>query len=448
MKVAGIIAEYNPFHNGHKYHLDKAREMTGADYCIVVMSGNYTQRGEPALMDKYLRTRSALENGADLVLELPVCHACASAPGFADGAVSLLQSLGVVDCLVFGSESGSTSLLQEAAAVLASEPPLYHQTLKCLLRSGLSYPSAQSDALLYYLQSADSDSISLDKLHPQELSALLSSANNLLGIAYCRSLLSFQSSILPVAILREGSSYSDSALPEEEPEAAPALKNQKGHATNGRKMKRATGSALAIRATLKTAGTPDCIRPYVPDNVYTLMQKEYHKRFPVFPDMLSQMLHYKLLSHAADGSGFSDYLDVSPDLSDRILRHLPEYRSFSSFCLLLKTKELTYTRISRCLLHIFLDIKKSALETSRHSSASYARILGFQSQSAPLLTAIKANTSIPLVSKLADAGKVLSEDALHILKKDVQAAHLYNALILHAYETRLPDETRRQIIRI
>ncbi len=148
MKVAGIIAEYNPFHNGHKYHLDKAREMTGADYCIVVMSGNYTQRGEPALMDKYLRTRSALENGADLVLELPVCHACASAPGFADGAVSLLQSLGVVDCLVFGSESGSTSLLQEAAAVLASEPPLYHQTLKCLLRSGLSYPSAQSDALL------------------------------------------------------------------------------------------------------------------------------------------------------------------------------------------------------------------------------------------------------------------------------------------------------------
>lgn len=451
MKVTGIIAEYNPFHNGHKYHLDKAREITGADYCIVVMSGNYTQRGEPALMDKYLRTRSALENGADLVLELPLCHACASAPGFADGAVSLLENLGVVDYLVFGSESGNTSLLQEAASVLSSEPPSYRQTLKRLLRSGLSYPSAQSDALLSYLRFADTDSTALHKIHSLELSSLLSSSNNLLGIAYCRSLLSFKSSILPVTILRNGSSYSDSALPEETPAAARKPDTSKGSSENGQEIKRTTASALAIRTALQTVQTPDCtesIRPYIPDSVYDLMRKEYHKCFPVFPDMLSQMLHYKLLSQADSGAGFSDYLDVSPDLSDRILRHLSEYRNFSSFCLLLKTKELTYTRISRCLLHIFLDIRKSDPENSGKNGASYARILGFQSRSVPLLTAIKANASIPLISKLADAGKILPEDALHRLKKDVQSAHLYNALILHAYGTRLPDETRRQIIRV
>lgn len=437
MKVTGIIAEYNPFHNGHKYHLDKAREITGADYCIVVMSGNYTQRGEPALMDKYLRTRAALENGADLVLELPLCHACASAPGFADGAVSLLENLGVVDYLVFGSESGSASLLQEAASVLSSEPPSYRQTLKRLLRSGIPYPSAQSDALLSYLRFADTGSTALHKIHPRELSSLLSSSNNLLGIAYCRSLLSFKSGILPVTILRNGSSYSDSALPRETPAAANKPDT--------------SASALAIRTALQTAQTPDCmesVRPYLPDTVYTLMRKEYHKCFPVFPDMLSQMLHYKLLSQADSGAGFSDYLDVSPDLSDRILRRLSEYRGFSSFCLLLKTKELTYTRISRCLLHIFLDIRKSDSESSGKNGASYARILGFQSRSVPLLTAIKANASIPLISKLADAGKILPEDALHRLKKDVQSAHVYNALILHAYGTRLPDETRRQIIRI
>lgn len=417
MKVAGIIAEYNPFHNGHRYHLDQAREVTGADYCIVVMSGNFTQRGEPALMDKYLRTRMALENGADLVLELPVSSACASASGFADGAVTLLHRLGVVDFLVFGSECGDVSLLKEAASILAAEPANYKKMLKNLLRAGQSYPAARSAALLSYLQEETVNS-RLYLEHPTSISTLLSSPNNILGIEYCKSLTGCNSSTEPVTIRRSGGQYLDSDL------------------SGGDK-----SSALAIRNACLRDGFPGNIWPYVPENVYDLMEQEYGKTFPVVPETLSQMLHYKLLTEVENG--FSGYLDITPDLSDRIRKYIPEYQGFTSFCQLLKSKDMTYTRISRCLLHILLQIPADI-----PVAASYAKILGFRTDATPLLTAIKANTAVPLISKLADADRLLDEAALQQLKKDVLSTRIYHALVLQACGTRLPDETRTPIVRI
>lgn len=408
MKVAAIIAEYNPFHNGHKYHIEKIRQLTGADFCLIVMSGNFTQRGEPAVMDKYMRTEMALANGADLVLELPVCFSCASSPYFAQGAVSILEQLGVVDYLAFGSECGQIAPLENTAAILAQNPPAYAETLQEGLKAGLPFPAAQSQALARL---------------EQGLSHILAFPNNLLGVEYCKCLLSGNSAIQPVTIPRTGSGYNDSRIQGD------------------------YGSALAIRKALETGAPLQTIRSCVPDTVFAILEASYRKKFPVLPDMLSQMLHYKLL--AQEDAGFTSYLDISEDLSRRICRQIPAYENFGSFCSLLKTKELTYTRISRSLLHILLDIRKEdPVYDGPEEETSYARILGFRQAAAPLLTAIRTNSRVPLISKLADAHNYLKEPAMNRLSKDIRAAHLYNALVFHAYGTKLPVEMRRQILRM
>ncbi len=418
MKTVGIIAEYNPLHNGHKYHMETIRKITNADYCIVVMSGNFTQRGEPALMDKYVRAKMALECGADLVLELPVCYACASAPYFATGAVTLLDKLGVTDFIGFGSECGDVSVIQKIAETLTQEPTLYTKQLKMHLKAGLSYPSAQEKALIDFFGQSHTDNL----LYTQNL---LSSPNNILGIEYCKALYSRHSKIRPLTIARQGGGYSDAALQQE------------------------NSSALAIRNAFHAISAKDFhnLSTHVPDYVFTQMESDYRKTFPIFPDMLSSLLHYRLLLD--NENGFSEYLDISEELSDRICNMLPDYKSFSSFCALLKSKDLTYTRISRSLLHILLNIRKTDMAKYQANDwIFYGRILGFKKESTPLLSAIKANADIPLISKLADARKYLNDTAMKQLKKDIQAAHIYNTFIQYTYGTKLPVEMQRQIIRI
>ena len=139
MRTVGIIAEYNPFHNGHAYQIRKAKELTNADYCVVVMSGDFVQRGAPALMDKYLRTECALRNGADLILELPVCFALSSAETFARGAITLLDRLGIVDAVCFGSECGDINVLRDFAKELLCETPVFKETLAREMREGHTY---------------------------------------------------------------------------------------------------------------------------------------------------------------------------------------------------------------------------------------------------------------------------------------------------------------------
>lgn len=185
MKVNGIIAEYNPFHNGHSYHLNTAEEQNNADYTIIAMSGNFMQRGEPALIDKYKRAEMALRNGADLVLELPAYYSASSAEYFAIGAVTLLDKLGVVDYLCFGSECGEINILTRIAEIIATEPEKYTNTLRHYMREGLSFPTARTTALLEY-------DPSLSNYHD-----VLSSPNNILGMEYIKALILRKSSMQP-----------------------------------------------------------------------------------------------------------------------------------------------------------------------------------------------------------------------------------------------------------
>ncbi|MCM1057677.1 MAG: nucleotidyltransferase [Firmicutes bacterium] len=388
MKVNGIIAEYNPFHNGHKYHLEESKRLTGADYSVVVISGNFIQRGDPALVDKHTRTEMALKNGADLVLELPTLYSASSAEYFATGAVSLLDKLGVVTHLCFGSECGDTVLLRQIAAILREEPADFKAELKAKMKQGLSYPSARNSALIHHCPSL------------AESSKIFSSPNNILAIEYIKAILNQDSKMEPVTIRRLGAEYHDPAP-------------RSGYC-----------SALAIRQALSDGRGLSSVAHYMPDSARELLSERLVLGRGICANDFSSALYYKLLSEKE--SGFDRYLDVSTDLSNRICKHLTEYKNFDDFCDLLKTKELTFTRISRCLLHILLNLTKEDMAVcSELEHTPYARILGFRRDAEDLLTAIREQASIPLVTKLADAEKLLPTDTYLMLKQDIQISQLY-----------------------
>ena len=209
MKVVGIIAEYNPFHRGHEYQIRYAKETLGADYVVIAMSGDFVQRGAPALMEKHVRAEMALLGGADLVLEMPLQTATASAEGFAAGGVSLLDGLGVIDELCFGSECGDTEILMDVAEILVKEPSEYRNLLQQNLRAGMSFPAARSSALIGYIQEKIASGLNTLGTSSEHIEFVLSSPNNILGIEYCKALLRLNSRIIPHALLRKGSGYHD-----------------------------------------------------------------------------------------------------------------------------------------------------------------------------------------------------------------------------------------------
>ncbi|MCM1267539.1 MAG: nucleotidyltransferase [Bacteroidales bacterium] len=415
MKTVGIIAEYNPFHNGHAYHIRKAKELTGADYCIVVMSGDFVQRGTPALMDKHLRTSCALANGADLVLELPVCYAVSSAEYFARGAAALLDRLGVVDSLCFGSECGDIDILMQFAKELLHETPVFKRELSRSLRMGHSYPQARNAAL------------EASAPHLTAHLNALSTPNNILGIEYCKAILSAESRIAPCTIKRAGGSYHDNSLESD------------------------FCSAQAIRESLQQPKIPDSVIRQVPASANKIAAQAYMKSYPIFANDISPLVHYSLLS--GEAAGFTGYPDIDKELSDRIRKKLPKYHDFESFCELLKSKNRTYVRISRSLLHILLDIRKEDFDRYQtEGPVFYARILGFRENAAPLLSALKEKSQIPLLSKLADAEKQLAPTALSMLEKDIYASHVYQSIVRHKFPdtTPFPEicEQKRQIIKM
>lgn len=392
MKVNGIIAEYNPFHNGHLYQLEKSLAQNNADFTVIVMSGNFVQRGAPALLDKHARTEMALKNGADLVLELPALYATASAEYFATGAVSLLDKLGVVTNLCFGSESGDIDLLMSIADILSNESEAYSATLKRFLRQGFSYPNARNWALVQHYP------------HLNEHQKVFSSPNNILGIEYCKAILLRQSKMTPFTVKRTGSDY------------------------HSRETDLHTCSALAIRQALFERGNVNQICSHMPESAGEILISHLTKTALIHSNDFSSLLYYKLLMEKENG--YEKYLDVSADLSDRISNRLTEFINYEDFCDLLKTKDMTHTRISRCLLHILLNITNEDMAFGKSLDyVPYARVLGFRKDSTALLSAIKEHSSIPMITKLADAEKILDETAYQLLKKDILTSEIYQAAV-------------------
>lgn len=409
MKVNGIIAEYNPFHNGHKYNLDQVKKETGADYTIIVLSGNFTQRGEPALIDKFVRARMAMENGADLVVELPISHAASSAEYFARGGVSILNKMNVVDFLCFGSECGDAKVLTEIAEILLEEPEKFSKDLRSAQRAGLSYPAARNRALVNYRPALAQNE------------AVMTSPNNILGIEYIKALLQMKSRIQPITIRRAGSDYHD------------------------RRFGSNFCSALALRQAILSGQELESLTSQMPASAYELLKKTLAKTPAVCTDDFSNMLLYKLLSEQE--MSYDRYLDVSSDLSDRIHNNLKKFSGYSKFCNLLKTKNMTYTRISRCLLHIMLDMKdEEKLSYGTLGEVPYARVLGFRREAQPLLTQIKERTEIPLITKLADATNLLSPQAYALLAQDLRRGSMYESVAAMKSGRAAKDEKEMPIV--
>lgn len=400
MKIVGLITEYNPFHNGHKYHIDKAKELTGADAVIVVMSGDFVQRGIPAIMPKHLRAKAALEEGASLVLELPVCYATGSAEFFAYGAVSLLHNLGCVNAICFGSECGNMDVLESLAKIISEEPEEYKTFLNKYLKEGNSFPLARQKAMKDYM---DSD----------EMDTILSEPNNILGIEYLKALYRLKSNMKPYTIQRISSHYHNTDLQE------------------------SFSSASAIRRELKDCALLN-LHGQIPDSCIAIMKDAYQSRYPVYANDFSLLLKYKLLGETKDS--LAAYADVSEELANRIINRINDYINFDQFCALLKTREITYSRISRALIHILLDIRKTD-----YQEIEYARILGFRKEDARVLSLIKSSGFATLISKLTTID-MLSDQAQEMIKKDIFAADLYESVVTEKFKTTFKNEYQQQII--
>lgn len=411
MKITGIIAEYNPFHNGHLYQIRKAKEITGADYIIVVMSGNHMQRGTPALIDKYSRAKMALSGGADMVIELPTCYATASAEYFAMGAISILNQLGCVDSVCFGSESGDITMLSKIAHALVDESEDFVQSLKTKLKNGDTYPVARNAALAETINGFTT------------FDTILGFPNNILGIEYIKAIIRQNSSIKPYTNTRIGSDYHSYKLAEN------------------------FSSAISIRQSLSLQDNLDMIQSQIPALAFDIMKEDFHKTFPVYASDFSSMIKFKLLKER--GQGFTQYFDVTQAISDKLEKEMFSMQSFDDFCDILKSKDITYARISRCLSHILLDIKAEDVQLFKEYGITfYARVLGFNSKADALTKTLKSHTSIPLITKTTTASSQLYPIGQRQFEQDIQASHIYECIAGTKYHAGMRDEYRRQVIKI
>lgn len=448
MKVTGLITEYNPFHNGHKYHIEETRRLTGADYIIAVMSGDFVQRGTPAMIDKYSRARMALLNGVDLIFELPVCYAAGSAEYFAHGAVSLLHGLGIVDSLCFGSEEGDISLLAKAAKLLIDANDSFSDDIRVFLREGLSYPAARQKALLR----------DLDMQHASDEEALhrtFTEPNNILGIEYLKALNTFSSDITPVTIKRRAAHYHDKRLYENTPSKSAGNRTADRSESYAELYESSAlagiSSATAIRRAVldnsPEAGCPSLssIKQSVPHNVYQMLNDLYQKTFPITEETFSSIIKYKLLSE--DCSTLACYADISKDLADR-MKNLSDYNmSISALADSLKTRNITRTRINRALLHLLLGIRSEDLaEYSSNGYCAYARVLGFRKEASHLLRKIESVGQIPVITRVSKAREQLNATGQKMLSMDLFATHLYNQAVYEQYKTMLENEYKHGLV--
>ncbi len=417
MKIVGIVAEYNPFHNGHKYHIEQAKKQTGADLVVVVMSGNFVQRGAPAIIDKYVRTKTAIESGADIVFELPVIFSTASAEHFALGAISLLDKLGVVDYLCFGSETGDIEALTSVAQYLLLNKEKFNKDINKYMKNGITFPKARHKALKENNPNLDDN--------------IISSPNNILGIEYIKALLSLNSNIKPVTINRKEAQYHEESL---------NVSN-----LNVSKVVKHISSATSIRKSITDNSSIDITKSHMPITNYRLLKSQYNKTFPINTNDYSLLLKYKLLQESSES--LTSYIDISPDLSNRLKNTSFNNHNFDSYAKEIKTKQWTLTRINRSLIHILLNLKTENINLySKNNYIQYARVLGSSKSSTRLLKVVKEAADTPIITKVSDALYEIPAIGLQMLQEDIFAADLYNLVVEEKFHTTIKNEFLQGII--
>lgn len=401
MKAVGLVTEYNPFHNGHLYHLNKAMELTGADISVAVMSGDFVQRGEPAVLDKYTRTSMALNSGVNLVVELPVNYAVSSAESFAAGALKVLDYV-KADSIAFGSESGDIERLSKLAHILCDNEDTLYKEISKYTANGISYAAARQKVV--------------EKLTDKDTAAMLTSSNNILAVEYLKAIIKNNYAIKPYTVQRQGDSYNDTDIRSE------------------------YASATALRENLKA----DNISEYIPVKAGLILSSNTNY---IYPDDITEVLFTRLLdilfASNYDKNVFIEnvmqYPDVNKEIAgrlyksamDMITRTVPQRSeskdnwafSFGSLCEHIKTKEVPLSRIKRALVRITLGLDKKHME--KYANEPYIRVLGFDKKGQEYLSYIRKTVEVPLITKTADYKEMLLDD--------IHAANIYNMMVAGKY---------------
>lgn len=409
MKVVGLITEYNPFHKGHLFHMNEAKKISNADFSVAIMSGNFVQRGDPSVVDKWTRTKIALENGVDVVIELPVYYSTSSAEFFALSSISLLESTGIVDSVCFGSELGDLEKLDKIASILANEPKKYKMLLNQYLDKGFNFPKARSLALENYM--------------PEIPREIINTPNNILGIEYLKALKRINSKIIPYTILRMGANYHDkrSSLP--------------------------IASATAIRDVLKESkNANESLEKLLPKASYLEFRKAIDRKItPIFPEDFFPLLQYKLLT--TNPKELVNILDITEGFENRIHSTIHQGESMEEFLELLETKRYTRTRINRALFHILLDIKKKPFHIFNNNGyAQYIKILGFRKEAQVLMKEMKNKSSIPIITNVKKSEKNLTSLQKSMLEADIKSTNIYNTVVLSKYNKKAKNDYTQSTI--
>ena len=389
MNICGIIAEYNPFHNGHLHHIEETKKITGCDAVIAIMSGNFIQRGVPALFDKWTRTKMALKNGIDLVIELPLYYATSSAEYFAQGCISLLDGLGVVNNLSFGSNTDDIDTLKRIANVLYLEPEKYKKMLESELKRGTSYPMARSNALKNFLKK---------EYDVKYIADILMDPNNILGIEYLKALLVSNSQIKPVSVLRKGGDYHS--------------KTVVNHIC----------SATAIRELLEKNDLKT-VADVMPETSFEILNREIiNGRAPMFLHNFESEILYSLRKNSSEE--LCTIADVTEGLENLLKKASSEGMELEELIDIVKTKRYTRTRIQRILLHTLLDIKKDEIENYKYNP-QYVRVLGFTSNGEKVLSQISNNSNLPIITSPSKYIKNATPIGKMMLEKDILGTNIY-----------------------
>ena len=403
MKACGIVAEYNPLHTGHVYQMNKARQISQADCIIVVMSGNFVQRGEPAVIDKYARTRASLKAGADIVIELPVYYALSSAENFARGAVLTLNEMKAAS-ICFGAETDNADRLAKISNAIISESPEYKAILNKALAEGLSYPAARQTALLEYLP---------------ECKNIISGSNNILAIEYIKAILGNNLNMTYYPVLREGAGYNDDTDNAE------------------------FASAFGIRKMLMS-DEHDRLKTYLTPVMYEEISNS--KNCPLFPDDFSNIFNHKMLflkqqcniNHTDFAEKLAEYEDITAELANRFAAAFTGRDNIAEFAMKVKSKNIVYSRICRCIMHIILEIRKSMSDF--YNNIPYIRLLGFNKTGQLYLGSIKKELDVPFITKAADYKNELIFD--------LACSDIYTQAVYEKYGYVMKNELQQNIIRI
>lgn len=389
MNVCGIIAEYNPFHNGHLYHIEETKKKSDCDAIVCIMSGNFIQRGVPAIFDKWIRTKMALQGGVDLVIELPTYYATSSAEYFAQGSIALMDGLGVINHISFGSDTEDIDALKRIANVVYLEPDNYKKMLNSELKRGVSFPLARSNALKNFLKK---------EYDAKYISDILMNPNNILGIEYLKALLVSNSQIKPMLIKRIGGNYHSTDI----------IGN--------------IASATAIRELLEKNNLKT-VEEVIPKDSFEILNEEIiNGRAPMFLNHFEREILYTL--RRCSVKDLSLIADVTEGLENLLKKSSVDGMELEEIIGIIKSKRYTRTRIQRILLHSLLDIKKEDVENYKYNP-QYIRVLGFTKTGEKVLTQIANSSRIPIVTSVSKYLKEANPIGRNMIEKDILATNIY-----------------------